>query len=199
MARNSWTVDYGQLVVHKTMINGYVAVFWNCTIFVVFPMKTWMGRVRLREILRVDSGKNLYNFARLLYLFQMLCTLQAVFRIQVYSGLSCFPVGLVSALFFHVTLNSLNCRNHTIWKMSSVSDFWHWMMPTAGESSGWYLLWKANCSKLWSWSGKENSILTGTSHSLLPEAWSVYWNHYLHLAWLKMWMAIKWSQPFIST
>lgn len=62
-------------------------------------MKTWMGWVRLREILRGDSGKNSYNFARLLYLFQMLRTLQAVFRIQVYSGLFCFSEGPVSALF----------------------------------------------------------------------------------------------------
>lgn len=180
------------------MINGYVAVFWNCIIFVVFPMKTWIGRVRLREILTVDSGKNLYNFARLLYLFQILCTWQTVFRIQVYSGLSCFPVGQCIVFFMSHWIVSTAETTHSE-KCPEFQHVWHWIMPTAGERSGWYLMWKANCSKLWCWRGKENSILTNMSHSLLPEAWSDYRNNYLHVAWLKMWMAIKWSQPFFST
>jgi len=40
------------------MINGSVSGFWNYITFVVFPVKTWMGRVGQREILKVVSDKN---------------------------------------------------------------------------------------------------------------------------------------------
>lgn len=92
---------YGPVVVHKTMINGSVAGFCNYITFVVFPMKTWMGRVGQKEILRVDSDKNfgvhytgkytVVFYKTVIYLFQRLRVLQAAFRIQVCSGLSCFP------------------------------------------------------------------------------------------------------------
>lgn len=73
-------------MVCKTMINGSVAGFCNYITFVVFPMKTWMGRVGQREILRVDSDKNFgvhytgkYNvtfYKTVIYWFQRLHVLQ---------------------------------------------------------------------------------------------------------------------------